>query len=73
MDSSSSSTAKLNTPNTLFKVKDFDDSKVATLEWDLPSDIANGKYYLQASGLGLTSYSQAIQISPSGTKRRHYV
>jgi len=61
-------------PLPIFTLHDFDDDGITTVDWTLPHETPVGKYYLQATGLGLTSFSQLIEVisevTPKHTRRR---
>jgi len=60
-------------PEPILMVKDFDDKQPTTLKWQVPSDLATDKYYFRATALGLTSYSQLMEVAPHGSRRRLHV
>jgi len=51
-------------------VKNFDDSAITTLDWVVPNDLPAGRYYLEATGLGLTGFSQAVDLMAPKSRRR---
>ena len=69
----SSKTSPQTQPEPLLKVANFDDRKPMTLKWTVPLDLPTDKYYFRASAQGLVSFSQLMEVVPTGTKRRLHV
>ena len=66
-----SSTDPLDNPEPILTLKNFDDDGISTVNWVVPADKPLGRYYLKATGLGVTSYSQAVDVATHGTTKRH--
>ena len=64
------STDPLDNPEPLFKLKNFVDQGATTVDWVVPNGIEYGEYYLKASSLGLTTFSQLVEIVQSKAQAR---